>query len=210
MSLPVRTTTIHTLAFFLAVSWLAALDARAQSAIELEFLPATAAHDPAVRAYQSIWDEYGRRIVASLEARSCLPFAEPIVSAVVADGVSHSGGPEHPMQLRATYAEDVKRATLVHELGHRHLWQLEERIGDVDGHMTLYLILDRVWADVWGQQFADERIDGESGWRSDYDYAEAWRWARSLADEDRARIWAELLGLNGFQDGCTGEPEQSG
>ena len=152
--------------------------------------------------YKAIWHEYGERIVIALEKRTCIPFSEPKVSAVIADAVSHSGGPEHPMGLRATYARDVKQSTLVHELGHRHLWQLAERLDDVDGHKTLYLILDRVWADVWGEQFADDHVRNESRWHSDYDYAAAWAWARSIEPAERARLWNRLLAMNGFPSTC--------
>ena len=62
--------------------------------------------------------------MAAFETVTCLPFTESTVPAVVAEDVSHSGGPEHAMQLRASYSRAVKESTLVHELGHRHLWQL--------------------------------------------------------------------------------------
>jgi hypothetical protein len=175
----------------------------AANAQEIRFIPSTAAHRYAVRAYEAIWEEYGRRIVNALESRSCLRFTETSVSAIVADAVSNSGGPEHPMRLRATYAPEVKRSTLVHELGHRHLWQLEKRLDDVDGHKTLYLILDLVWEDVWGAEFASSRVRDESDWRARYDYAAAWSWVRSLAPSERIRLWRQLLKLNGFADGCS-------
>ena len=108
------------------------------------------------------------------------------------------------MQLRATYPSASKQSTLVHELGHRHLWQLAERLDGVDGHRTLYLVLDRVWADVWGKKFAAEAIRRESAWDADYDYAAAWSWARSLTQRERARLWNRLLTLNGFPGGCDG------
>jgi hypothetical protein len=101
------------------------------------------------------------------------------------------------MSLRASYDVDIKRATLVHELGHRHLWQLTQRLDALDGHRTLYLVLDRVWADVWGIEFADERVLGESSWRSSYDYAAAWAWARGLTPDERSRLWNRLLAING-------------
>jgi hypothetical protein len=170
--------------------------------VEIEFVALSAADQWDTRTYRAIWDEFGDRIVAAFEAVTCLPFAESIVPAVVANDVSHSGGPEHPMQLRATYARAVKQSTLVHELGHRHLWQLTERLDGVDGHMTLYLVLDRVWAQVWGEDFAEQRVRGESGWRAEYDYAAAWTWARSLPPAERTRLWNELLVLNGFAGGC--------
>jgi hypothetical protein len=176
--------------------------AAASANVTLSFVPFTAAHGYAARTYEQIWQEFGERIVAALEVRTCLPFSEATVTAVVDDATSHSGGPAHPMRLRASYAPDVKQSTLVHELGHRHLWQLVERLDDVDGHMTLYLVLDRVWADVWGEEFAEERVRGESTWFAEYDYANAWSWARSLSDDERARTWNELLAMNGFSGNC--------
>lgn len=172
------------------------------SATRVEFIPHTAAHTYAAKTYEAIWSTYGERIVASLEARTCLKFPEVEVLAVIADAASHSGGPDHPMGLRASYPLDRKEATLVHELGHRHLWQLVERLDDVDGHETLYLVLDRVWADVWGEAFAEQHVRAESAWVADYDYGQAWAWARSLAPEERVRLWNRLLALNGVADAC--------
>lgn len=186
-----------------AVALLAAGAARAQP--ELIFVPANAALPYAVRAYQEIWDEDGERIVAALETRTCLPFSEPGITAVVDYAVSHSGGYDSPMRLRGSYATDVKKSTLVHELGHRHLWQLAARLEGVDGHMTLYLILDLVWADVWGEEFADERVRYEANWGDEY--ASAWAWAQSLGSEERWRLWNRLLVMNGFPDGCGSSPE---
>jgi hypothetical protein len=178
----------------IVLTGLAATAASAQPA--LDFVASSAAHEHAARAYRSIWEQDGPRIVAALEARTCMEFPEPRVAAIVADDVSHSGGPAHPMGLRASYDLDVKRATLVHELGHRHLWQLAERLSDVDGHRTLYLILDRVWADVWGEEFAAARVRGEATWRASYDYAAAWEWARALTIDERGMLWNRLLALN--------------
>ena len=156
----------------------ALLGASAARAVEVEFVPLSPADQWDTRTYRAIWDQFGERIVAAFETVTCMPFVEPHVAAVVANDVSHSGGPEHPMQLRATYARAVKQATLVHELGHRHLWQLANRLDGVDGHQTLYLVLDRVWAQVWGEDFAAQHIATESAWLASYDYAEAWRWAQ--------------------------------
>jgi len=177
------------------VAWLSAAAARAQPAVE--FIATTPAHESAARAYREIWEQDGARIVAALKARTCMRFAETAVAALVGDNVSDSGGPEHPMSLRASYDLDVKRATLVHELGHRHLWQLTQRLDTVDGHRTLYLVLERVWADVWGEEFAAARIRGESSWEASYDYAAAWTWARGLTVDERGVLWNRLLTLNG-------------
>jgi hypothetical protein len=169
---------------------------------ELTFLAATAAHESAARAYRAIWEADGERILEAFEAATCLPFAERDVAAVIDDAVSHSGGPEHPMSLRASYGQDAKRATLVHELGHRHLWQLTERLEDLDGHETLFLILDRVWAAVWGEEFAAQRVRAESSWLASYDYDAAWKRVRSLDRDERVLLWNRLLTLNGFAGGC--------
>ncbi len=102
------------------------IEVRAETGVEVQFMPVLASHRFSVETYQSIWSRYGARIIASLERRTCLPFIEPRVGALVDDATSHSGGRDHPMRLRATYADETKMSTLVHELGHRHLWQLEE------------------------------------------------------------------------------------
>ena len=105
------------------------------------------------------------------------------------------------MQLRATYGRAVKQATLVHELGHRHLWQLAKRLDGIDGHRTLYLVLDRVWAQVWGEDFRakhSRRIRLGSELRLRRRVAVG---AHARRDE-RARLWNELLALNGFPGGC--------
>lgn len=196
-------------AFFLPLAGLLALPVSGH-AQEIEFIPSTAAHGYAVRAYESIWNEDGDRILAALEARTCLSFPEGTVSAIVADAASNSGGPEHPMRLRASYAQEAKRSTLVHELGHRHLWQLENRLDEIDGHQTLFLVLDLVWKDVWGPDFAHDRVRGESDWRAGYDYAAAWSWARSLDSAERARLWQELLALNGFAGDCDNFADSAG
>ena len=180
----------------------ALLAAQPSAAVEVEFVALSAADQWDARTYRAIWDEFGERIVAAFEAVTCLPFSEPRIPAIVANDVSHSGGPAHPMQLRATYGRAVKQATLVHELGHRHLWQLAERLDGIDGHMTLYLVLDRVWAQVWGEDFAAQRIRGESDWLASYDYGKAWLWARGLKRDERTKLWNQLLAMNGFASGC--------
>jgi hypothetical protein len=183
---------------YIASLWIAAVftAAAAHAQPTVEFVASTPAHESAARAYRAIWEQDGARIIAALEARTCMKFPETAVAAIVGDAVSDSGGPEHPMSLRASYDLDVKRATLVHELAHRHLWQLTQRLDDVDGHHTLYLILDRVWADVWGPEFATARVRGESTWAATYNYASAWDWANKLTVDQRGVMWNRLLTMN--------------
>ena len=181
---------------FVLISLAASLAAAAHAQPTVEFIASTPAYESAARAYRAIWNQDGARIIAALEARTCMRFPETAIAAIVGDEVSDSGGPEHPMSLRASYDSDVKRATLVHELAHRHLWQLTQRLDDVDGHHTLYLILDRVWTDVWGQEFAAARIHDESTWSATYDYASAWQWASNLTVDQRGVLWNRLLTMN--------------
>jgi hypothetical protein len=183
------------IALVVLITWLAAATANAQPAVE--FVAATPAHESAAGAYRAIWEQDGARIIAALEAETCMKFPETAVAALVGDDVSDSGGPEHAMSLRASYDVDVKRATLVHELAHRHLWQLAQRLDEVDGHRTLDLILARVWADVWGEEFAAARVRGEASWQASYDYAAAWEWANKLTVDQRGILWNRLLALNG-------------
>ena len=189
-----ETVPVRHIALVSMAACLAATAADAQPAVE--FVATTAAHESAARTYRSIWEQDGARIIAALEARSCMRFPEAVVAALVGDAVSDSGGPEHAMSLRASYDLDVKRATLVHELAHRHLWQLVNRLDDLDGHRTLYLILDGVWADVWGEDFAAARVRGEASWHASYDYAAAWDWARKLSVDQRGVLWNRLLTMN--------------
>src|SRR4051812_37311129 len=80
---------------------------------------ATATHE-----YEQLWASEGDRIVAAMEESSGLTFVYPnfadsSIMAIVLEGVSNSGYRESPMRLRASYPTDTKKATLIHELGHR-------------------------------------------------------------------------------------------
>ena len=70
-------------------------------------------------------------------------------------------------------------------------------------------MLDRIWARVWGEDFAAQRIATESAWLASYDYGEAWRWAQSLSRAERVRLWNELLARNGFAGGCNAATDAS-
>ena len=85
-----------------------------------------------------------------MERGSGLTFLENHVNAVVFEGVSQSGAGDRPMYLRASYPADVKKATLVHEHGHRLIAQLRIRPTDLDEHRVLFLFLYDVWESLWG------------------------------------------------------------
>src|SRR5262245_42550855 len=97
--------------------------AQAQT-IKLSFTPESEKFVEATKQYEAIWSAEGRKMIEAMEAVSGLKFLEPEVQAIVFEGPSNSGYKEKPMMLRASYPEDVKKATLVHELGHRMNVQL--------------------------------------------------------------------------------------
>ena len=48
----------------------------AQAQMQLDFIASSPAYGYAAKAYKAIWEEYGERIVAALEKRTCMPFPE--------------------------------------------------------------------------------------------------------------------------------------
>src|SRR4030095_7255467 len=76
----------------------------------------------AVHEYDSVWTQDGLRITRALETAAHLRFAEigdTVIRAIVFEGGSSSGYREIPMRMRASYPLATKKATLMHELGHR-------------------------------------------------------------------------------------------
>src|SRR4030095_16111354 len=90
--------------------------------LDLAFTPETDAFRTAAKEDDSLWASNGARIARALETAAHLRFADigdTVIRAVVYEGVSMSGFREKPMQLRASYPVATKKATLMHELGHR-------------------------------------------------------------------------------------------
>lgn len=87
------------------------------------------------------------------------------------------------MRLRSNYSRDTKRATLIHELGHRLQTRFFRR-SDED-HPTLFLYLYDVWVELYGEQFAVEQVAVESRRRGYFDYESAWNEALSMS----CRAW---------------------
>ena len=106
------------------------------------------------------------------------------------------GRGRYPMYLRAGYTEDVKKATLVHENGHRLIAQLRDRPADLDEHRVLFLFLYDVLESLWGKTFADKQVRFESGLRGLSDYERAWRWALSISKDERASRFAVIVRTN--------------
>ena len=147
-------------------------------------------------AYRRAWVAEGSAILEAMERGTGLTFLETHVNAVVYEGVSSSGAGDTPMYLRASYPADVKKATLVHEHGHRLIAQLRIRPADLDEHRVLDLFLYDVWESLWGRDFADQQVTIESGRTGLYDYKAAWNWALSISKAERASRFADIVKAN--------------
>jgi len=165
--------------------------------LTMSFTPENASFTEATDEYRRLWADEGARIVEAMERLTGLTFFQFQITAIVYEGISSSGDRDTPMRLRASYDADTKRATLVHELGHRLISQLTRRPPDLDEHRVLYLFLFEVWESLWGTEFAERQVLVESARRGVYDYESAWMWARSLTSEQRAARFSEIMRSNG-------------
>jgi hypothetical protein len=164
--------------------------------VSMTFTPQDLTFAEAAEAYRRIWAAEGTTIVDAMERSTGLTFLETRVNAVIFEGVSRSGVGDSPMYLRASYSADVKKATLVHEHGHRLIAQLRTRPADLDEHRVLNLFLYDVLESLWGRDFADQQVSFESGLRGLYDYETAWKWALSLSKGERASRFADIVRSN--------------
>ena len=164
--------------------------------VKLVFTPEAEKFTAATKEYQEIWQAEGNRIIEAIEQVTGFKFVESEIKAVIFEGASSSGFRDMPMKLRASYTPEIKRATLVHELGHRHLAQLVEREQSVDEHRVLFLWLYEAWVKLYGKDFADRAVLVEKGRKGLYDYETAWNWALALSPPERATKFKELVSKN--------------
>lgn len=164
-------------------------------ALDLEFVAASADYRTAADEYREIWSEDGDRIVRGLNEETGLTLGESRIRVIVHEGISRSGLGDRPMRLRASYPTETKRATLVHELGHRYLVVLDSDTRYSDVHYPLSLLLHRVWSDLWGEAFAQEQAQVETERSSRY--RRAWDWTLSMPEKERTAKWQEFI--NGAQ-----------
>jgi hypothetical protein len=153
--------------------------------LQINFTASRESFDPATREYREIWAAESSRIVTAMERATGLRFEPGPIRAVIYEGPSFSGFRERPMQLRASYSPATKRATLVHELGHRLMGDLVP--AGVDHHSIIFLFVYDVWVELWGQTFADEQVTIErarTGSLANYD--KLWTEALALSAAERA------------------------
>jgi hypothetical protein len=162
-----------------------ATPALAQNSFKVSFSPEVDKYSQATSEYQAIWRDEGKKIVEAMEQVSGLKFKEKEVQVIVYEGVSWSGIGDHPMKLRASYPSNIKKATLIHELGHRLISGIH-KTKEIDEHRVLFLILYDVWEKLYGKDFADKAVEVEKDRKGLYDYESAWKWVLSLSKEERA------------------------
>jgi hypothetical protein len=158
--------------------------------IHITFVPQADSFTAAAREYERLWVAEGPRIVQAMERVSGLTFvssvyADTLITANVLERASNSGYRESPMQLRASYPFDTKRATLIHELGHRLQSGLFRR--EEEEHGWLFLWIYDVWVSLYGQTFADAQVIVERARGGPY--PKTWDEAMALTPGQRAAKW---------------------
>jgi hypothetical protein len=172
----------------------------------LSFVPQQPRFAAAADEYRRIWEADGARIVAALEAATGLDFPATPIEMIVRDGAPMTSYGGRTIRLRAGYSPLYKKATLVHELGHR-LSFLLPRTAELDDHRLLYLFLYDVWTDLYGRQFADRMVSIERRIPGRYDYDAAWTWALAMTRaERRARLRALRLQASANQRAAASRP----
>jgi hypothetical protein len=168
--------------------------AKAQSRVRITFAAQGDSFVSAAREYEQLWARQGPKIVHAMEEVSGLAFvnatfADTAITAIILEAPSNSGFRESPMRLRASYPLDTKRATLIHELGHRLQSGLFRR--EEEEHGPLFLWLYDVWVRLYGRDFADRQVAVEK--RRGGPYPAAWDAALALSPAQRATRWQQLV-----------------
>ena len=92
------------------------------------------------------------------------------------------------MRLRASYPPDTKKATLIHESGHR----LESDLFPKGEGPSVLLPVDlRRLGQLYGREFADDQVAVEKA--RGRMYPAAWEAAMALTAEQRASKWRETV-----------------
>jgi outer membrane protein assembly factor BamB len=168
--------------------------------VTMSFTPRQKDNDKFVVAaedYRRIWAEEGERVIRAMEQVTKLRFPESAIAVEIYEAPSFSGGGNMPMRLRASYPAEIKKGTLVHELGHRMNGQLRRRPKELDEHRLLFLFLYDLWTELYGQDFADKEVAFERTLKGLYDYDTAWTWALAMTPQQRAAMFAAVVTSNG-------------
>lgn len=166
--------------------------------IKLTFKPESEQFILATKEYSEIWEKEGAKIITAFEIITGLKFQQKEIEVIIYEGVSFSGSLVEPMKLRASSSVEDKKGTLIHELGHRLIAPLHNRLPELDEHQTLDLYLYDVWEYLYGKEFADKMVQLESKRKGRYDYNGTWKWALNLNKEKRRDLLQKMRILNGI------------
>jgi hypothetical protein len=156
----------------------------------VSFTPVAPEYAEAAGEYRLLWQAEGDRIAAAMEAATGLVFPPERVDVIVSEGRPMASFDGRVIRLRASYSPAYKKATLVHELGHRLAFTLPDR-GGLDDHRLLDLFLYDVWTDLYGREYADRMASIER--RIGPAYEAAWTWALAMTREERQAQLRALL-----------------
>lgn len=151
--------------------------------LKLNFTPESAAYSEATKSYKNIWDSVSNRVIFEIEKTTSLKFKNQEIEVIIFEGMSQS----HPMKLRASYDDETKCATLVHELVHRIFvdnglkFCATENSQSFEIHKAINLVLYDMWLVLFGQEVAKRQVAMESS--RTLMYKSAWVWAMSLTKE---------------------------
>jgi hypothetical protein len=161
------------------------------TSLDVRFTASADSFRDATEEYRDIWAKEGPRIVAAMERATGLRFEAGPIEVSVYEGTSYSGEKGgRPMLLRASYPSETKRGTLVHELAHRLAADVPFK---GDHHELIFLFVYDVWADLWGQPFADQQVRIEGLRKGVVDYDGIWKRTLAMPAEERARRLKELV-----------------
>jgi len=157
----------------------------------LTFVPVGPTFDLAAGDYRRLWCSEGPRSVAALERVTGFPFPAAPIEIFVANAAPMTAFDGRSIWLKASYPEYYKRATLVHELGHRLAFTMQ-RPAELDDHRLLNLFLFDVWSELYGADFAQRMVTIERRIPGSYSYGAAWDWALGMTREQRQARLAQL------------------
>lgn len=126
----------------------------------------------AVKEYRDIWEQEGEKFITVIERISNLKFKDREIESCVYEGKSTS----HPLQLRASYPIEIKKATLIHELCHILLTDNDIKGDSLEIYKRINPILFNTWVDLYGEDFANRMVEEEI--KKGKIYEKAWEGSR--------------------------------
>ncbi|MGZ8997490.1 MAG: hypothetical protein ACXW2T_01405 [Allosphingosinicella sp.] len=155
----------------------------------IAFVPASPQLAAPAEEYRRIWEADGEQIVAVMEEVAGVPYPDSAIEVIVSEGKPMTSYDGRTIRLRGRYSAAYKKATLVHEIGHRLAFTLR-RPPELDDHKLLYLFLYDVWTDLYGQAFADRMVSIER--QIGPAYAAAWDFVLAMSRGERQAMLRTL------------------